>query len=689
MRIVGHYTRLLMIVALSALLALFAAACGDGEDPTATPTPTSPPAPSGTTPDAPAPAPDPTATPVPEPTGPAVDRIIMAVASPTDFSNIRRIPGQASNWYIRPHYEYLVGFDKTNGEYVPQLATEWGLEPDGHSWRFKLREGVQFHNGFGEFTAEDVRFSWLMNILPDDVGSEARTMRTIVTNVEIVGPYEVVFHTTAPNADVFEVISEIQGGMEIASKADFLSRGPGLLASQPSTDWIAYVDDLRLGDLICMDLAAGGTACGADLITFMLVSLGVIQADQAESVDLEALLAGVDLSQIDLAAFSSAGELLVGRDPLGDEVPLAGTAPYTIIEMDEQTGVVYERVEDHWRDTPDFPEFEFQFINEASTRHAKLVAGEVHLAKLPEELLVDAEARGYVTFTAQVPAARYFLAWQGVYVPAGPNKANDRHGEWSGDLAQKEFPAYPNTPLANLNVRKALNKAIDREALNDAFFAGKGLTMYKNHYLPDNAQRVGWNPEWVSRFDDEYGYDEDAARALLEQGLAELGIDQLQTTIQLTVQPAVPAGVDVMQAIANFWRDIGVDVIEQSVDPAEYRTKQREMRWDNHVVPIATSGAQLVTVQVYGSSIIPVLYIGLQDPEAEAVMREALNTNTPQDRDDLLRVVGDMYYGLHQDIPLFYLPNEVVADPDVIADFIYSGMVSGAPVDHLEGLVAK
>ena len=71
------------------------------------------------------------------------------------------------------------------------------------------------------------------------------------------------------------------------------------------------------------------------------------------------------------------------------------------------------------------------------------------------------------------------------------------------------------------------------------------------------------------------------------------------------------------------------------------------------------------------------------------MIREALATNVPQDRDATLREVGDLYYDIHQDIPLFYLPNEVVGDPDVIADFIFSGMVSGAPVDHLEGLVAK
>ena len=143
------------------------------------------------------------------------------------------------------------------------------------------------------------------------------------------------------------------------------------------------------------------------------------------------------------------------------------------------------------------------------------------------------------------------------------------------------------------------------------------------------------------------------------------------------------------QSIANFWREIGVEVDETSPDNADRRAKQREMFWDNHVYPISTSGAQLVTVQVYGSSIVPVLYLGMQTPEGEALMREALATNVPQDRDGTLREVGDLYYDIHQDIPLFYLPNEVIGDPEVVEDFIFSGMVSGAPIDHLEGLVAK
>ncbi|MDE2838798.1 MAG: ABC transporter substrate-binding protein [Chloroflexota bacterium] len=575
--------------------------------------------------------------------GPAVGRVVMAVAPPRDFSNIRRIPGQDSNWYMRPHYEYLVGFDKTTGAYVPQLATEWSLEPDGHSWRFRLREGVQFNGGHGAFTAEDVRFSWLMNILPDDASTEANTLRTYVLDVEIVNDHEVVFHTNEPYADTFEVISEIQGGMEIASRADFLSRGPGTLARKPSAEWAGYADDPRLA------------------------------------------------------------ELTGGRDPVAGEPPLAGTAPYTIVSMDEQTGVVYRRAGDHWRDTPDFPEFEFQFIPEASTRLAKLLRGEVHLAKLPEELANEAGEQGFVTFTAQVPATRFFLTWQGVYVPAGANAAEDRVGA-SGtpalkecavdpDAAPDDLPflscsAYPTSPQTDLRVRKALNRAIDRNAINDAFFDGKGLTMYRNHYLPDNAQRVGWNPEWETRFEDEYGFDQDAARALL----ADAGYDAnnpLRTTMQLTPLAAVPAAIDVQQAIANYWRDVGVEVAEQQVDPTDYIRRQREMHWDNHIFSASSSGAQLLTMLVYGSSIFPSLSIGFQDPATEAIIREAYETNTPQDRDDLLRQAGNLAYDMHQDIPLFWLPNEVVADPDVVEDFIFSGMISGAPIDHLEGLVAR
>ena len=37
------------------------------------------------------------------------------------------------------------------------------MAPNGKYWTFKLRKGVEFHDGRGEFTAQDVRHSaWLL-----------------------------------------------------------------------------------------------------------------------------------------------------------------------------------------------------------------------------------------------------------------------------------------------------------------------------------------------------------------------------------------------------------------------------------------------------------------------------------------------------------------------------------------------
>ena len=48
----------------------------------------------------------------------------------------------------------------TTTEVEPDLAESWTISEDGTVWTFKLRRGVQFHKGYGELTAEDVKFSF-------------------------------------------------------------------------------------------------------------------------------------------------------------------------------------------------------------------------------------------------------------------------------------------------------------------------------------------------------------------------------------------------------------------------------------------------------------------------------------------------------------------------------------------------
>src|SRR5262245_38304284 len=55
-----------------------------------------------------------------------------------------------------PMFEWLFEVDPESGKYNPWLAESSEMAQDGRSWRIKLRKGVQFHHGYGEFTAKDV-----------------------------------------------------------------------------------------------------------------------------------------------------------------------------------------------------------------------------------------------------------------------------------------------------------------------------------------------------------------------------------------------------------------------------------------------------------------------------------------------------------------------------------------------------
>lgn len=67
----------------------------------------------------------------------------------------------ADNWAVAQMFEYLAApADGTWGtkpdDFHPVLATSWESSEDARTWTFTLREGVQFHKGYGEMTSDDV-----------------------------------------------------------------------------------------------------------------------------------------------------------------------------------------------------------------------------------------------------------------------------------------------------------------------------------------------------------------------------------------------------------------------------------------------------------------------------------------------------------------------------------------------------
>ena len=91
-----------------------------------------------------------------------------------------------------------------------------------------------------------------------------------------------------------------------------------------------------------------------------------------------------------------------GKELYGQKV--VGTGPFEFVERKISSHVLYKRVENHWRQTPEFKELEFRWVPEDVTRLATLLGEEVHISDVPRALQSDAAAKGMKIITSRLPA---------------------------------------------------------------------------------------------------------------------------------------------------------------------------------------------------------------------------------------------------------------------------------------------
>jgi peptide/nickel transport system substrate-binding protein len=106
----------------------------------------------------------------------------------------------------------------TTAEVEPDLAESWTLSPDGTVWTFKLRKGVQFHKGFGEMTAEDVKFSFERQINRTP-GTRYGVNLEVIKSIEVVDPYTVQIVLKAFDAIFLLRMVGYQQGYIVSKKA--------------------------------------------------------------------------------------------------------------------------------------------------------------------------------------------------------------------------------------------------------------------------------------------------------------------------------------------------------------------------------------------------------------------------------------------------------------------------------------
>ena len=113
-------------------------------------------------------------------------------------------------------YEWLVRYKGGTAEVEPWLAKSWEISKDNTTLTFRLQQGVQFHKAYGEFTAEDVKFS-IERIVKEKL-PEAENWKNL-DRVEVVDKYTVRLVMKSPTPTIFTIALPFQAGQMFCKKA--------------------------------------------------------------------------------------------------------------------------------------------------------------------------------------------------------------------------------------------------------------------------------------------------------------------------------------------------------------------------------------------------------------------------------------------------------------------------------------
>jgi len=196
---------------------------------------------------------------------------------------------------------------------------------------------------------------------------------------------------------------------------------------------------------------------------------------------------------------------------------VVGTGPFKLVEFQRDELLKFDRFDDYWRGTPYLDGIDYKIIPDQTTQLIAFKAGEVDMLGVQPKDKEDLLADGFEV--VESPATTVINL---CFIPSSNN---------------------PDSPLSNVDVRRALECAIDKDALVEGLTYGLGHATYQMFVEGDPS----YNPDVVG-----YHYDLDRARELLENAGYGNGF---KTSIVLV--DFLP--LDLPIAIQDMWAQIGVE----------------------------------------------------------------------------------------------------------------------------------
>ena len=222
-----------------------------------------------------------------------------------------------------------------------------------------------------------------------------------------------------------------------------------------------------------------------------------------------------------------------------------GTGPFQFVAYQPDAVIRYKANPDYWEGKAAIDDLVFAITPDASVRYQKLQAGECHVMPYPNPADVQA-------------------------MQNDPNiEVLEQEGLNVGYLAYNT----QQEPFDNPRVRKALNMAINKQAILDAVFQGAG-TVAKNPIPP-----TIWSYNDAVEDDP---YDPEAAKKILEEeGVTDLSMKIWAMPVQ---RPYNPNARRMAELIQEDLRNIGVESEIVTYEWAEYLDRSKAVDRDGAVL---------------------------------------------------------------------------------------------------------
>jgi peptide/nickel transport system substrate-binding protein len=327
---------------------------------------------------------------------------------------------------------------------------------------------------------------------------------------------------------------------------------------------------------------------------------------------------------------------------------------WKFVSQELNSNVTYERFDDFFDKSrlPNFANLVYQIVPDESSRVAGMQTGALDMA-----------------YGLTAVSAQQLEGNNGVTITEVPDTALAYVFPLDNNFPDEE------SPLHDVNVRRALLMAIDREGIAEALYGGHAR-------VPDSAA-----PPTMLGYE-EVGetvpYDPDEAKRLLEEaGAAGMSL----TLNSYNSTPSVPDVVKLAETIAAFWTAAGIKVEMNIADSA---TILPEWRARN----LRGAGLLAGPAQFYDEPIrllssffaSDASYSSLNDPEMDDLRDRTAAAVEVDDREplgtELQTLLDEQLYGL----PIILVSSLVATGPNVAS---FEPMMSNPYAGPLWGLVAK